>query len=29
MNIAITDTRKARVAYDDLRQWIVEADKPR
>ena len=27
MNIAITDTRKARVAYDDLREWIVEADK--
>ena len=27
MNIAITDTRKARVVYDDLREWIVEADK--
>ena len=27
MNIAITDNRKARVAYDDLREWIVEAEK--
>ena len=27
MNIAITDNRRARVLYDDLREWIVEADK--
>ena len=27
MNIAITNNRQARVAYDDLREWIVEADK--
>ena len=27
MNIALTDNRQARVPYDDLREWIVEADK--
>src|SRR3974390_2612042 len=27
MNIAITEKRKARVQYDDLREWIMEADK--
>src|ERR1039458_9746554 len=27
MNIAFTENRQARVAYDDLREWIVEADK--
>src|SRR5450756_2945228 len=27
MNIALTDNRQARVVYDDLREWIVEADK--
>jgi UbiD family decarboxylase len=27
MNIAVTLNPKARVAYDDLRQWIAEADK--
>jgi len=27
MNIAITHNLKARVAYDDLRQWIDEVDK--
>ena len=27
MNIAITEHRKSRVRYDDLREWIVEADK--
>jgi UbiD family decarboxylase len=27
MNIAVTHNLKARVAYDDLRQWIAEADK--
>jgi len=27
MNIAITNNRQARVAYDDLREWIEEADK--
>ncbi len=27
MNIALTDNRRARVLYDDLREWIVEADK--
>ncbi len=27
MNVALTDNRKARVPYDDLREWIVEADK--
>ena len=27
MNIAITDNRKSRVRYDDLREWIAEADK--
>ena len=27
MNIAVTDKRKARVLYDDLREWIVQADK--
>ena len=27
MNIAVTDNRKSRVRYDDLREWIAEADK--
>ena len=27
MNIAFTDNRQARVAYDDLREWINEAEK--
>ena len=27
MNVALTDNRQARVPYDDLREWIVEADK--
>jgi hypothetical protein len=27
MNIAVTDNRKARVRYDDLGEWITEADK--
>ena len=27
MNIAFTENRQAHVAYDDLREWIVEADK--
>ena len=27
MNIAFTDNRQARVAYDDLREWITEAEK--
>ena len=26
MNIAVTDNRKSRVRYDDLREWITEAD---
>ena len=27
MNIAVTHNTKARVTYDDLREWIAEADK--
>jgi UbiD family decarboxylase len=28
MTVAASDNRKARVSYDDLREWIVEAETP-